>query len=333
MVNVLVDYHHPALWRSWELLGQRLGWDLFRPLGMDWYDMGYWEHEKFWAGDRFAKMFLTNPPGTINLNSGGCIWNDNFGGITQVGTHLVGAPKFDIVISTVPGNHAGFNRYAKEKGAKHIIQIGNNEHPIDFGLDAYYLDSTLHPHPEGIRYLRYDQEIDLRLYRERIPRLEFPRTISSFLVEWHRDEAGFERFRRIAREMDMAGYKVNNYGNTGKMLNSNKEVAEAMGDSTFVWHTKKIGDGWGHVIHSAYAMGIPVITLPQYYAGMRAERLLVPGTFIDISYKPDRWIIERLTDISPSEIIDIGRRATDRFYEIIDYYKEAREIEAWLQNP
>jgi len=41
-VNVLCDRHHAGLYHSLELLGDRLGWDLWTPVGEEWYTQGYW---------------------------------------------------------------------------------------------------------------------------------------------------------------------------------------------------------------------------------------------------------------------------------------------------
>ncbi len=39
-MNVLADRHHAGLYRSLQLLGDRLGWNLYTPVGMDWWDAG-----------------------------------------------------------------------------------------------------------------------------------------------------------------------------------------------------------------------------------------------------------------------------------------------------
>ena len=42
-MNVLVDRHHAGLYRSMQLLGDRLGWTLYTPVGLDWMTEGYWQ--------------------------------------------------------------------------------------------------------------------------------------------------------------------------------------------------------------------------------------------------------------------------------------------------
>src|SRR5258706_14059099 len=48
-MNVLVDYHHGNLYHSLHLLFEkRLGFKLFRPIGMQWAEQGWWKvHEPY----------------------------------------------------------------------------------------------------------------------------------------------------------------------------------------------------------------------------------------------------------------------------------------------
>jgi hypothetical protein len=59
-VKILADYHHHDLWESLELLfTDRFGWDLFRPIGMEWFDAEYWNLERAWHGDAIARQYLS----------------------------------------------------------------------------------------------------------------------------------------------------------------------------------------------------------------------------------------------------------------------------------
>ena len=43
MIRILADFHHHALWESLRLVfEERFGWELYRPIGMDWFIEGYW---------------------------------------------------------------------------------------------------------------------------------------------------------------------------------------------------------------------------------------------------------------------------------------------------
>lgn len=329
-MNVLCDYHHPALWESMRLLfRKRLGYFLYRPVGMEWFDENYWEHEKSWAKSRFAHMFLdhkTDDQRIIDMSFRFGTFREG-GQFSMLTVEQAMELKPDVVISTVPGNHAGFNRFAQEVGAVHIVQIGNNEHPIDFSLDAIFLDSTNHYAPPNIRYYRYDQEIDTNLYHYEKIVPDGP--VSSFLVEWHDDDRGLEKFSKVSELLaGNPGFRL--YGNRGAMLDTNEQVAAAMKASSAVYHTKKIGDGWGHVIHSAFAMGRPVISIRDYYKGMRGFKLMQRPDidYLEIGYMTptdiSRKIRQLVSDVD--RMREMGYNASSLFESVVNYGLDAQEI-------
>ena len=75
-MKVLADYHHHDLWESLELLFARFGWTLYRPIGMEWFEQGYWNHERKWHGDAIARQYL-EPWGSDAL---GMRFDQRFGG-------------------------------------------------------------------------------------------------------------------------------------------------------------------------------------------------------------------------------------------------------------
>lgn len=43
-MKVLADHHHDDLYESLRILFEdRLGWELYRPIGTEWYTEGYWD--------------------------------------------------------------------------------------------------------------------------------------------------------------------------------------------------------------------------------------------------------------------------------------------------
>lgn len=117
-------------------------------------------------------------------------------------------------------------------------------------------------------------------------------------------------------------------------MNGPQELANTMHEAQFVLHSKPGGDGFGHIIHNAYACGRPVIARPSQYRGQLAEQLLVPGTFIDLD-KYGRGemknMIRRIT-ADPDELFRMGKRASQRFKEVVNYEQEAEDIREWLKN-
>ena len=55
-VNVFCDFHHHSLLRSFVLLFEnRFNWNVYRPIGMEWFYEGYWGYNNIEAT---AKQFL-----------------------------------------------------------------------------------------------------------------------------------------------------------------------------------------------------------------------------------------------------------------------------------
>jgi hypothetical protein len=131
VVRVLADYHlghHHDLWESLELLfTDRFGWELLRPIGMDWFEQGYWNHERKWHGDAIARQYLEPWGSDVSDLDGRLSRLDTSHNRVQRLVTLEQARELrpDIVISTLAHNHEGLARFAAEVGATFGLQIGN----------------------------------------------------------------------------------------------------------------------------------------------------------------------------------------------------------------
>jgi len=298
---------------------------------MEWFHKGYWQHEKFWAGDQFAKMFL--PHKEVDVLKDGYFERpdpNNLGRVFKMVTvdqsYDIG---FDWVISSVPGNQLGFAQFAGRVSAKAGVQIGNNEHTLAWDLAEVILDSTSTHHvPVGneSKYVSYDQEIDMRLYGRDYYIGPDAGPISSLLLIWHNDAPGLKFFRDVASYFPDDRFKL--YGQAGQELFNNTSVATEMARSSAIYHAKKIGDGWGHTIHSAMAMGKPVISNNSYYTGQRAARLLEnnPGV-LDIAGMDVKTVVERIKNIDKDGLwMFMGELNRKRFSDMVDYEQDAIHI-------
>ena len=164
-MKVLMDFHHHDLWESMELLADRLGWTLYRPIGMEWYEQGYWNHErKFW-GDAVARQYLQS-------------WDTDTDGLRPDWSHIGRFYKLltldeardlrpDLVLSSLAHNHEGFARFASEVGAMFGLQIGNvrfsgQDMAEDrWDLAAFGLVSGIMPVVPPKPHVVYHQEFDI----------------------------------------------------------------------------------------------------------------------------------------------------------------------------
>jgi hypothetical protein len=348
-MRVLADYHHSSLLRSLVMLFEgRLGMELYRPIGLEWFHRGYWAVSDL---KRTAKQFLhleqlarpgnTGTPRDVapTGQAGEGIYTVADPG--DVSTHRACTlayfidTRFDYLIASLPAHVDLFkDLIAKyQPGAKLIVQMGNN-----WNL-AHYRDhnvlASIAPRPApGVNAIFYHQEFDLNIFA---PAPCLPtKKIHSYVNVIQLSGVGWEDHQRLRRLLETDGYEVKAYG--GLCPDGNKtgpiELADSMRQAQFVFHVKAGGDGFGHVIHNAYAVGRPLITRSSHYRGQLAERLLVSGTFIDLDREGARKVRRIVTGLTadPERLRHMGQRAAERFRELVDYDAEAGAIAEWLQT-
>lgn len=347
-MKVLVDFHHSSLLRSLVMLfEERLGMEVYRPIGMEWYEKGYWAINNL---EDTAKQFLDleqalPKDGTPPLNIVAA-------GNAAEGEYMVADPgfisahraatfdyflnhRFDYVIATIPAHVELFKDLIEkyQPWAKLIVQMGNNWN-LSYYQGYNVLASIAEQPAPGVNVHFYHQEFDLNVFRS--TPCKPTKKIYSYVNVIENSGIGWEDFQQLKRLLDRQGYELKSYG--GQCPDGNKtgpvELADSMREAQFVFHVKPGGDGFGHVIHNAYAVGRPLITRPSHYRGQLAEQLLVPGTFIDLDrYGPGevKNIITRLTH-SPDHLREMGKRAADRFREVVNYDSEAQAIARWLES-
>ena len=107
------------------------------------------------------------------------------------------------------------------------------------------------------------------------------------------------------------------------------QIAKSMLDSSFVWHVKR--EGYGHIIHNAFAAGRPVITQIQGYRGYTAEPMLTDGeTCIDLGLNFADNVAKRRHYSQREELLRLCDNVRERFKRVVDFDAEEPEIRAFL---
>jgi len=332
------------------LFEDRLGWELYRPIGLEWFHEGFW---KINNQEDTARQFLepgdafTPKDGTPLLNKiqtrvprmrPGAYMIEDPGGITRhwaITLEAFKKEKFDFIIASIPAHVEPFKELIRkyQPEAKLIIQMGNN-----WNIDNYPGENVLAsiaPQLTSANAYFYHQEFDLEIFRpEPVPTQPANRKVYSFLNIIQNSGIGWTDYQELKKILERQGWEFRAYGGQcpdGNMTGA-RELADKMREAMFVFHVKPGGDGFGHIIHNAYAVGRPVITRPSHYKGQLAEQLLVPGTFIDLDKYGRGEVKNMLTRLahSPAELNKMGERAAARFREVVDYNKESEEIKKWL---
>lgn len=323
---------------------------VYRPIGLEWFIHGHWG-----INDNLdtAKQFLgydqeyRPEDGTPPLNHFG-----EFDPQAENGVHIINDPggdsvhmactlryfidnKFDILIASIPSHIPIFKDLIKkyQPQAKLIIQVGNNWNIHEFEGENV-LASTQPTIAPGVNTMFYHQEFDLDIFKP--TPVEPSKKIYSFVNIIQNTGQGWNDYQNLKKQLSTKGYYMAAYGGQcpdGNMTGP-KELADKMREAMLIYHVKPGGDGFGHIIHNAYAVGRPIITRASDYHNQLAMSLLVPGTYIDLDkYSvPDvRNMITKL-EYAPEELIEMGQKAANRFRQVVDYEKEAEDVRNWVDT-
>lgn len=343
-VHVLADYHHSDLYESFELtLHDRLGFDVFRPIGLEWFTEGVWQHEKLHHGDAVARQYLQHWDTDTDCGDHWERVDTTHPGRTyrMVTTEQFRAMQWDIVIASVHDNQVGFERIARQKGAKYGVHIGNQGQPVDWDLADFGLVSSFLYERPAKPFVIYRQEFSLTDFRFEWPPAEKD-TVSSFVQCFPENAYPYAEFLDLARIVPDLQWKV--YGAYGTHpsdefacgnLPSTPKVAEAMRATRIAYHAKSWSDGFGHVIHNLAAVGRPLIGRASYYADKLAGPLWVEGvTSFDLdSHTTDELvgILRRLRDDDEYHW-SISEGMAHRFRDIVDFDQDAENIRLLLES-
>ena len=346
-MKILVDFHHSSLLRSLiTLFEDRLDYEVYRPIGMEWFTKGYWQVNKqadtavqylgldqaYIPGDGTPQLNQTNGPVVKEKGVYYCKDPDGIRLNRACTLDFFERNQFDIVIASIPAHIPVFKRLIRNYNpkAKLIVQMGN-EWPLEYWKDNNVLASVKKREvPVDCNAIFYHQEFDLSIFKPQPIKpngniYSFINVLSSF----KRAQADFE-----ALELLLPDFNLKSFGGQCRdgNMNGEAELANKINESQFVFHVKDHGDGYGHVIHNAYALGRPVITRSSDYKGKLAEELLVDSTFIDLDKYNYPQVIKIIRDLTenPDRLATMSEEQTSRFNKIINFERESKDIERWL---
>lgn len=355
-MRVLLDFHHHALAESLLMLFEdRYGLDVWFPVGMDWYESGVWQFEKKFHEDRVARQYLLGIWGDAQVSDGVVVMKDR----RHPGRELRGISyehardlSWDLVVSSLPDNDAGYASLAQDKGARFGVQLGNDQQQSRFDLASFILSSTTLPgydepsswgkpvRYEGVPTVIYHQEFDLKTFAYEPEAEHDRRTIASF-VNCFPETPIYHAFQSFARSTaDEFDWRV--YGSYGSAapdefaagdISYVPDVARRMRRARIGWHTKYWSDGFGHVLHNWAALGRPLVGSARYYAGRLGGPLWVEGvTSFDVDSLNDAELVALLRRLRDDDDLwsSCSQAMARRFRELVDFDSEAEAIASLL---
>lgn len=330
-MKVFADFHHDDLFHSLHLLFEkRLGWELYAPCGPEWYTQGYWaySHEprvisemlvekKYWYTGR-GYSEVENPCHERNLMA---LTLDEFK-----------AMDIDIVISSVPEHFWIYRKLIKDfkPKAKFVQQVGNEWPKFDYSLPKNVMVSCApFDIPKYVNTVFYHQEFDLDLFKA-VPG-DPKKPIKSFVNDLP-NLKDWGLFQKYEKRLTLWEWKSYGLGCRDGNIRPLKKLVKEMQDSSFIFHAKSLGDGFGHIIHNIFALGRPAIVRSKWYKSRAARQLMIDGvTCIDLDAHLF-WQNCKLIEVCsrPEKYYQMCLDARQRFDDVVNFDAEFEEIKKFL---
>jgi hypothetical protein len=320
------------------LFEKRLGWNLYRPIGEEWFTRGYWKiAEPYGNYPGTIRQYLSTEVGTYdpfkNLNGSYTLDNGIYNVYDPIRKNFQKAityekfmsMKFDFIVSSIPAHDEPFARLARERGAKHIAQMGN----IFQGTNARNVICSCMPFEAPDKHIIfYHQEfpLDIFNYVDPIP----TRKIKSFVMLLPSPE----KYEAQKAEMPDFEFKAHGMGCPDGVVCGLQNIAMSMKESMFGWHIKPYGDGFGHIIHNWAACGRPIITDFIDYYDKLAGKLLIDGvTAINVNSMSPKGIAQKIRFFAePERHQKMCEAMRDQFKKVVDFEAEFIQMKQFLND-
>lgn len=338
-MNILCDYHHGELYESiLKLFQDRLGATVYRPVGRDWHDDGYW-----WIRRNFDDTINQYLNFDTKSEVGNGIYLDDFKipgykDIFHRDAHkcitLSAAKemKWDIIISTLFEHFIPFEGFIKKfcPGAKHILQLGNMVPYIPESAKNVLNSTCLNFKVPN--QIRYHQEFNMTPLTWSRPK-DSGKVLYCFL-NVNYSQCG-SRFLEL--ESLMPDWKFREFG--GQCRDGNigpyEDQCNVMKEAGLIWHVKLNGDGYGYNLHRAFGLGRPVvINYSSFYRRhqLSLDGMMIPGkTIVDFDGKGNTQLIYEIKSMLDGWE-EKSKYIYDKFRTIVNFDREFEKIKIFISN-
>jgi len=360
--RIFADLHHGDLFESYQLtFTDRMGWDVYAPIGMDYYDQNYWvfgRAEGF--GDTVAQQYLT--PLTTDRDCGDHWERDDWQHpgrtIKYLTLEQLRAMRPEVVLCSLWANEAGYYKLAADIGAKFGIHCGNQGSPNNFSWANFAMLSTTRPELDfkpvssplrpdlqmPCAFTTYHQEFDIKnLYTFHYPPEERD-TVCTWVQVLRASEVEQARFVRLAGLTPELRWFTHGHDQLNPFWRCNAkdtpEVARMMQACRVGYNCKLWSDGFGHSLYALYSVGKPVISTAGYYWGRTdgqpklAGELMTEDTVFDVQSHTDAEAVEHIRRLVNDEEYYFARctAAYNRFKACVNFDEDAARIKAMIEG-
>ena len=343
-LNVFVDFHHGDLYYALhKLFEERLGCHLYRPVGMDWYERGYWHiGDPYDTPHETAEQFLGMSESYKSLGA----WFDQHQPSQDFNQHCVTmgdfqAMDFDIIISSHTLNDASYADLTKkfQPQATHISHVGNNDQNTTIPFVITSVDPKRLQPVKGQKVVYCRQEFDQEIFRYQPPTYEGTPKIKSFISPLGANEEARELFLDVEQALPSFDFKM--HGNFLEDRDGNVSplaaIAQKMRESLWGWSVIAPGflDGLGgHIFQNWIASGRPLIVRMEDFEPFPNSPILQPGkNCLDITGMDVEGIASTIRTLSePENHLQMCRNMKEVADRVIDFERDERNIRAFLEE-
>jgi hypothetical protein len=330
---VFTEWHHGGLFHAMGMMFEgRLGGTLVGPTGYEWATEGIWKLSKL---PDTIKQYL-NPELCVEGPDGFKYYYDKGEDYVQKRMTLeeFKNTKFDIILCTLQEHEYTFHELQQrfQPQAKFIRLCGNVGEQVNWDNFNNFIDTTkLYQPPATCNTVVIHQEFPMESFFYTEPANH--QRISNFMNNLPQADAlGIWQ----AMRSQLLDYTFKMHGSNGEdgMIDGLPQLAQAMRDSAFIFMVKHQGEGYGHVIHNAYAVGRPVIVQKEFYIGKLAERFLIDDySCITIDDKDWPTLIKKIRYWSiPENHKRMCKNAHDLFVKYVKFDEDEKKFRKFIDN-
>lgn len=350
---VFSDRHHEGLYSSLvTLFEDRLGGEIFYPLGMEWYP-DYWAvyphidtARQYLSLDQLYRPKDGTPPLNQIIEKENRIYLvqniDTKLPIKGISLEKFKELKFDILIASMPQHIEPFKKLISQyqPQAKLIFQVGNDWLVDSMDVKNVMASARLKNIPNNINYIEYHQEFLTQFYYPVPPKRN--KKIYSFInclniVDIYKKD--WELFLELEKLLPEFEFKSFGGQCRDSVVIGASNIAEKTREADFIFHCKNQGDGYSYGMFTAASCGRPLITRYSDYKDKLAGPLIGITTSITVDDRTPQQVAEEIKRtynndmpmVHPS-LEQMSLNINEKFKEICNFDQEEQKIRTFLDN-